>query len=62
MTDEMFMQLLGLLGTAGEGAFTLALIYVLGPYFEGLLVVGLFYAAGSAAYKLLKKDDLTSRD
>lgn len=46
MTEEMFMKLLEMVGNAGEGGFTLAIIYLMKGYvLTGIWVTALVYLA-----------------
>lgn len=51
MSDEMFSRLLDLVSQAGDGGFTLAIIYLLEPYFVTIAILGVIAWIASLVYK-----------
>lgn len=46
MSEQMFAQLLELVGSAGEGGFVLAVIYLMGNYFIGVVWLCIIFIVG----------------
>jgi len=53
MDTETLQQLITMLGDAGEGAFTLALLFVLKGYFSGLLTATGVFGIAYLGYKTI---------
>lgn len=53
MDTEVLGQILNMVAQAGEGAFTLAIIYLLVPYFKSLIFVATISVLSYTAYKLV---------